>query len=65
MIKRAKVIATTSPQTVIGSLCECGHVGDAEEPISQHAGMSGHGRCRIRGCKCEQFTWAGFLGVVK
>jgi hypothetical protein len=63
VIERKKVVTSLAPAEVIGSLCACGHVGDASEPLTQHEGMTGHGRCKIRGCMCKQFTWAAFLEV--
>lgn len=42
------------------SVCSCGHNGDG--PGSQHHDslQPGHGACRIRGCPCQQFSWAKF-----
>lgn len=44
------------------SVCSCSHEGDASvsnEVTTQHAGIVGHGRCMVPGCKCTKFTWSG------
>lgn len=48
------------------SICKCGHVGDGT--ISQHHGSviaPGHGGCKVEGCNCIQFTWAGWTEEFK
>jgi hypothetical protein len=45
------------------SACACGHDGDG--PHSAHGSefrfSIGHGPCKVVGCDCKQFTWAGWL----
>lgn len=46
------------------SICFCGHTGDGNG--SEHhdetlvKGHGGSGKCRIKGCLCERFTWKLF-----
>ena len=42
------------------SICACGHTGDGGN--SQHLDglQRGHGRCKVDGCNCAQFTWVGW-----
>lgn len=42
------------------SKCTCGHNGDG--PGSQHkdGGNAGHEHCKVKGCPCPKFVWAGF-----
>ena len=40
------------------SVCTCGHLGDGSD--SDHGPFDGHGACRVEGCDCQQFTWAGW-----
>lgn len=68
----------TKEETLVGdhgvSLCDCKHVGDvssapghvlrARRP-SQHVGQLSHGRCIVKGCKCQKFTWNRFLPMKK
>lgn len=64
-LRRVRVAIPNQPTNILGSVCACGHVGDCNEPLSMHAGINGHGKCRIAGCSCGQFVWKGFLGVVE
>lgn len=47
------------------SVCTCGHLGDG--PNSQHHDTlaHGHGGCKVKGCKCGKFTWAGWKAEIK
>lgn len=50
------------------SMCVCGHSGDGAH--SDHSNDSpvfmrkpvviGHGRCKMKKCECERFTWKAF-----
>lgn len=62
-VRRVLVRETDRPRDVAASLCVCSHVGDCKAPLSMHEGVNGHGRCMIRGCRCRQFAWVGFLCV--
>lgn len=42
------------------SHCTCGHSGDGANSDHYDSFQLGHGRCKIPGCKCGHFTWAGF-----
>jgi len=46
------------------SMCTCGHVGDVPSDATgkvvlpnTHAGLLGHGYCKMPGCDCGKFTW--------
>ena len=56
-VSRRQAHSTEGPR----SLCTCGHTGDG--PGGQHDDRLsyGHGPCLIKGCDCEQFTWAEWL----
>jgi hypothetical protein len=42
------------------SVCVCGHIGGCL--VSEHEDTiePGHGRCKVKGCPCMQFTWKSF-----
>ena len=44
------------------SICRCGHTGDG--PGSQHGKIlekdDGGGKCNVKGCDCDRFTWKNF-----
>jgi hypothetical protein len=53
-----KRISATWP--VARAICACEHDGDGQN--SRHeadpvTGEAGHGKCKVRGCKCRRFTW--------
>lgn len=41
------------------SICQCGHKGDGDN--SEHDGYNGHGKCNVKGCNCNRFTWKSFI----
>lgn len=59
------------------SVCTCGHTGDMstlsvksmDDNTSEHAGLFGHGHCKVPKCPCNKFTWGGhrkeFLETLK
>jgi hypothetical protein len=44
--------------TIYLGKCECGHSGGREN--SSHDD-EGHGKCKIEGCPCKNFTWVGWM----
>ena len=48
---------------VAKSLCSCGHSGDGEP--GDHGPLDGHGACRVPGCDCKHFIWAGYLSHIE
>jgi hypothetical protein len=43
------------------SICKCGHTGDG--PKSKHEDLraeDGAGKCKVKGCDCDRFTWKNF-----
>jgi len=46
------------------SKCACGHTGDGGNSQHDNALFElGHGACKVPGCKCKRFTWAGWLSA--
>ncbi len=42
------------------AVCTCEHLGDGSDSEHQDNLEEGHGACRVKGCKCARFVWAGF-----
>jgi len=42
------------------SMCDCGHHGDGPNSDHEDHFQFGHGRCKVSGCDCIQFTWVGW-----
>ena len=43
------------------SFCSCGHLGDGRHSDHMNTPFEyGHGKCKVDGCSCKQFTWKKF-----
>jgi hypothetical protein len=64
-MNKKQAFTATYSQQLPKSLCSCGHSGDGA--YSQHRDIlqRGHGACKVKGCTCELFSWAGFTDMFK
>ena len=57
----------TNQMRKVVDICSCGHLGGGISGIfevQQHGARldisAGHGKCQVKDCLCERFTWVGF-----
>ena len=58
-VGNARTVGVPFPHEPRLSVCRCGHSGNTASSQHEAHFSAGHGRCRVEGCDCGQFTWAG------
>lgn len=61
-MKPLKLLHSANGDKPAKAMCTCGHIGACPKSDHQDSKLElGHGRCKVEGCKCQRFTWKGFV----
>lgn len=63
MMDRKMAFSMAYGERLPRSLCVCGHSGDGAHSQHKDTVQGGHGKCKVKGCACDKFTWIAYTDM--